>query len=311
GEIRAFDASDDGTLWMMVERRTLHAVSLDGTPLVTLTQPATMPYVGHHDVTSRFGQTLMVHARTEQIGTGTWIVDGLTEIRDGVAEPVFTFSDAVVPRLTSRELLGYWGNNDNGPVQGIDFGHANSIDIDRNGRWLMSFKHLDSVFAFEGAASSPDRGAVLFSVVGGFRGLDDGDYEVVDAQGQAEGFEFPHHARWLDDNRISLVDNGRDAAADEPQEPTRVLVLELDDEAGRARVEQEYVLDAFCPIQSSAYTLPDGSMLIYCQRDARLWVFDEDARLQRASRVACADETISVKFPRILPLDRDYAPLLP
>ncbi|MEM6929455.1 MAG: hypothetical protein AAF602_21120 [Myxococcota bacterium] len=85
GEIRAFDASDDGTLWMMVERRTLHAVSLDGTPLVTLTQPATMPYVGHHDVTSRFGQTLMVHARTEQIGTGTWIVDGLTEIRDGVA----------------------------------------------------------------------------------------------------------------------------------------------------------------------------------------------------------------------------------
>ncbi len=310
GDVRAYDASEDGSMWMLVERRTLHEVALDGTPLHTLRHPTDYPYIGHHDVTSRYGQTLLVHARTEEIGPATWVVDGLTEIRDGEAEPIFSVSEVIEPRLTSFELPGYWGASSG--VQGIDFGHANSIDVDPAGRWLMSFKHLDTIFAFEGHPDRADRGALSFSLVGGNRGLDGGDYTLVDSDGvRLEGFEYPHHARWIGENQVSVFDNGRVAPEGERQATSRALVIELDDGQAIARVVRDLDLGSFCRIQGSAYNLADGSMLVYCHTNTQFWVFDDDDRVQRRSQIACADGSESVRFARIVPLDLDYRPIPP
>jgi len=310
GATRAFDVDED-SFWMLIDRRTLHRVGFDGAPLTTLQYPDDLPHIGHHDVTARFGQTLMLHARTEEHAGQRWIVDGLTAIRDGAAQAVFTLSDAVPPALTAPEAFGYWGFGGNAQLEGIDYAHANSIDVDEQGRWLISFKHLDSVIAFEGHPDAIDRGGIAFTLVGGPRGVDGGDYALVGPDGAREGFEFPHHARWLGPDRITLFDNGRPRGDEAEPVVSRALTVHLDDKAGLARVERIYELDRLCPVQGSAYPLSDGSMVVFCQRNAQVWVFDEDARLTRSFQVACANDTTSVPFPRMMPLDADYRPILP
>ncbi|MEN0063829.1 MAG: aryl-sulfate sulfotransferase [Myxococcota bacterium] len=310
GTIRAFDVGLDDSAWMMIDRRNVYQVRFDGTPLTELGQPSGFPHHGHHDITSRFGQTVLLHARTETINGTDYIVDGLTALDEGEAEVVFTVSDALVPRLTGSELGGYWGFGGNRQIKGIDFGHANSIDIDADGRWLISFKHLDAVMAFDGGPDSPTRGALLFSLVGGARGLDGGDYALVEADGQtAGGFEFPHHARWLGEHRISLFDNGRPPAQGEAANRSRAITVDLDDERRIATIDQSFEINSFCPIQSSAYTLSDGSMLLLCQSTARMYVFAPDETPLRETQVDCSEGRNIALFPRIVPLDRDYRPI--
>lgn len=306
GNIRAYDVSPDGTMWMQLDRRTVHEVAFDGTLLRTLTQPVDFPHVTHHDLTARHGQTLLLHALSEEASDGeTYIVDGLTEVGDEGADVVFSLSDAIEPRPTGPELRGYWGNGNSRQMPGFDFSHANAVDVDADGRWLITFKHLDAVMAFDGHPDAPDRGALLFSLVGGDRGYDDGDFTLLGPDRLPEGFEFPHHGRWLGPDRLSLVDNGRPSSADSTT--TRVITVTLDGDV--ARIDQIYELGRFCPVHSSGYTIAGDRMLATCQIDSRLFVFDAEATLERDIQVGCANDSFIGRFPRAIPLDRDYRPL--
>jgi len=111
-----------------------------------------------------------------------------------------------------------------GQLSGSDFDHPNSIDIDPQGNYLVSFRNLDSIFLIDSHT-----GDVLWRL-GGKRS----DFTFVGDP--LNGFSGQHCARLLPNGDILLLDNG--SLHDPPM--TRAAEYALDTAAHTARLVWEF-----------------------------------------------------------------------
>ena len=291
----ALALSDRGTILAVFGRSTLLEIGLEGDVRRLLGEREGIELPLHHDVASRHGQTLAINARLVE-GTDRlhYISDGLYELGDpGEEAPpptdVWHLASVMDPTgLSSPVGENYWGN----ALRGIDFGHANSIDVDARGRWLISFKYLDTVMAIDGDPASPARGQILWQLVGGELGVTGDALALTAANGQRPGFEYPHHARWVGPDRITLFDNGRAGAS-------RVVEIAIDEEAGEAVLQRSWGVGARCPILSSGYLLEGGTMVATCTSAQQLLEFDAEGELRRRAQLACAGQA-TLQPPQIV-----------
>jgi len=130
-----------------------------------------------------------------------------------------------------------------GAPVGADYDHPNSLHIDANGDYLVSFRNLDALFLVD-----RDSGAVHWRL-GGKRS----DFTFVDDP--LRGFSGQHDARFLPDGRLLLFDNG---TLHTP--PTsRAVEYELDLAARTARRVWEHRLDRFNEFTGSAVRDAEGT----------------------------------------------------
>ncbi len=198
--------------------------------------------------------------------------------------------EALDPRGYGEPQGSYWSSMLGGA---IDFGHANSLDVDARGVWLVSFKHLDTVMAIRD-------GQVWWTLAGGSRAVEPGTLALGSSVGLDASFEYQHNAHWSDEDTILLVDNGR-----EDGDWTRILEIDIDELAGTADVVGEFVMTgARCPIQSSGYKLADGTVLGACTANRRLYEFDPDGTLRREVVAACnSPSALQAQLLRAIPID--------
>ena len=291
--VKGIEVSDEGTFLVISNRATLTEVAPYGDRLLVLDRADdTLDLPVHHDVASQFGQTVMLNAEALSYPDGiTYIVDGVYEIDEAVVGE-WSFSSIIDPQGLGEPLGGYWV----GEFLGVDFGHANSIDVDDQGRWLISFKHLNTLVLV-------DRdGSVVWSLAGDGLPRLPNPLTLSSSAGLDVGFRYQHHGNWLEPGLITLFDNGEALAMD-----SRVITLEIDENARTADVVSSFDLGASCPIQSSGFLASDGSMIAACAANRHIYEFDADATLRREVSLSCpSDEPlISGTLVRVVPMSFD------
>ncbi len=151
---------------------------------------------------------------------------GLQEIQNGVA--VFNWLTTDHPELyaCSTEGNAFAQNN------GADYAHLTSVQVDADGHWLASFRHLDAVLKID-----HDNGAIRW-ILGG----------PCDQFGlsASQKFAHQHDARRAPDGRLGLFDNANGGAA------SRVLAFNLD-EAGKTLVAGNPALPGFAEFTSDMH----------------------------------------------------------
>jgi Arylsulfotransferase (ASST) len=143
---------------------------------------------------------------------------GLQEIVNGVA--VFNWLSTDHAELYACSVR----NNNFAANSGVDYTHWDSLDVDTDGHWLASFRHLDAVLKV-----NRSDGSVAW-ILGG----------PCDQFGlsAAQTFSLQHDARRASDGRLTLFDNNSSGVA------SRVLAFNLD-EAGRTLVTGNPALPGF------------------------------------------------------------------
>jgi hypothetical protein len=152
---------------------------------------------------------------------------GVQEIQNGVA--VFSWLSTDHPELyaCSTDQNGFAQNN------GADYAHWDSVAVDGDGNWLLSFRHLDAVLKVNRGSGAIDW--ILGGPCDQF-GL-----------GTTQKFAHQHHARRAPDARLTLFDNHNGGAA------SRVLALNLD-EANKTLVTGNPALPGFAEFSSDAHS---------------------------------------------------------
>jgi hypothetical protein len=170
--------------------------------------------------------------------------NGLQEIQNGVA--VFNWLTTDHPELyaCSTEDNAYAQNN------GAEYAHWDSVQVDGDGNWLASFRHLDAVLKIDRS-----NGAIRW-ILGG-----PCDQFALAAN---QKFVHQHDARRAPDGRLSLFDNANGGAA------SRVVAYNLD-EAGKTLVTGNPALPGFAEYSAdmhqsvnfgSAQMFADGKVLV-------------------------------------------------
>jgi hypothetical protein len=130
----------------------------------------------------------------------------------------------------------------------FDYAHLNSVGEDSDGDLLVSARHTWGVYKVD-----RETGGVIWRL-GGTKS----DFELPpDAE-----FAFQHDARRRADGAISLFDNS--AGPPETREASRVIALELDEEAGTARLAErlEHPAHGISDSQGNAQALPNGNTFV-------------------------------------------------
>jgi hypothetical protein len=162
---------------------------------------------------------------------------GLQEIVNGVA--VFSWLSTDHPALyaCSARGNGYANNN------GADYAHWNSLEVDADGDWLASFRHLDSVLKIRRSD-----GAIAWTLGGSC------DEFGLSA---AQKFTSQHDARRAPDGRLTLFDVGAAGVA------SRVLAFSLDEVGKTATGFTAYTTDAHSSYNlGSAQLFASGRALV-------------------------------------------------
>jgi hypothetical protein len=292
GLITGFDWTDRSTVAALVGRT--RAVEWDpaGNIQTDLARGAGLERALHHSVVGRGGQLLALDAEEVEYPDGNeYVVDGIVALSPEGGQRLWTTADVLDPQgLTSEGEVFYWGTLFPGA---IDFGHANSIEL-WDGDWLLSLKHLDTVMRID-----PDDGHVVWWLTG-FLGAPEAlvsapRLTLMSSAGLDPTFEHQHHANPSPWGTLLLVDNGEEGAS------TRVLELAIDGYAGTADVLRAWDLGVDCPVQSSAFGLPDGTVLATCARTRELFELDRSG-IRRRVQLSCSDDRPSSSFVRAQPM---------
>ncbi len=168
---------------------------------------------------------------------------------DGIAQEVDIETGEVVFEWHSLEHVGL-GESLSAPTPGLrdsfDYFHINSIDVDDDGNLLVSARRTSAVYKID-----RETGEVIWRLGG-----EKSDFEM----GPGARFAYQHDARRCPDGTISVFDNrGLDMG-----EPSRGVVLELDEGSMKATLVQEYTHpdSPFAPYQGNVQTLPNGNVFV-------------------------------------------------
>lgn len=130
----------------------------------------------------------------------------------------------------------------------VDWVHANSIDIDEDGNYILSSRNFSEITKI----SSQD-GSVIWRLGGKnnqFTFLDDDLY----------GFSKQHAARILGEGHILLFDNG--CGHNPPQSRAVEYVLDVENRTATLVWEYRHNPKIYSPVVSNAQRLPNGNTLI-------------------------------------------------
>ncbi len=128
-----------------------------------------------------------------------------------------------------------------------DYFHINSIDVEPNGNLLVSARNTHTVYEIRRSD-----GHVLWRL-GGKKS----DFEM----GPGTTFAWQHDARRQPDGTLTLFDNGADPKV---EDHTRVLVLDVDTQRGRATLARSYrhPRGFVATSQGNAQFLPNGHVFV-------------------------------------------------
>ncbi|MPY99037.1 MAG: hypothetical protein GEU97_13755 [Actinophytocola sp.] len=131
-----------------------------------------------------------------------------------------------------------------------DWLHANSIEVDENGDFLISARHTSAVYKID-----RETGRVIWRL-GGQRS----DFEM----GPGTTFSFQHDARVRPDGTITILDNAHGAPDPPDTDVSRGIVLRLDREKAEATLVREYrePNDGMSTAEANMQDLPDGNVFI-------------------------------------------------
>ena len=170
-------------------------------------------------------------------------------VLEGVVQEIDVESGEVIFEWHSLEHVGfdeydYELSPDN--EDAFDYFHINSIDVDTDGNLLVSARRTSAVYKID-----RESGEVIWRL-GGLKS----DF----AMGEGAGFAFQHDARRRPDGTISLFDNRGEGM----DEPSRGIVLELDEDAMTANLVREYIhpTETFAIFQGNVQTLPNGNAFV-------------------------------------------------
>ncbi len=175
----------------------------------------------------------------------------------------------------------------------FDYFHINSVDVDRDGNLLVSARRTSAVYKIDRKS-----GEVIWRLGG-----EKSDFEM----GEGARFAFQHDARHQPDGTISVFDNrGLDMG-----EPSRGVVLKLDERAMKATLVREYTHpdNPFAPYQGNVQVLPNGNVFIGWGSAPYLSEYDGDGKLLFDARFPSEGESYrAFRSPwKGLPKDRPAA----
>jgi hypothetical protein len=154
--------------------------------------------------------------------------------------------------------------------QGLDYFHANSIDVDHDNNLLVSARQTDTVYKIDRTT-----GDIIWRL-GGKKS----DFEM----GEGTRFSFQHDARRLPDDTISIFDNGTTVfhgSVPKAVEESRGIVLGLDEQKMRASLVREYTHPdkMYADAAGNVQLLPNGNVFIGWGRALASSEFSKDGEL--------------------------------
>lgn len=160
-----------------------------------------------------------------------WVLDSIfQEVDIETGELIFEWraSEHIPVQDTMRSYVGSDLGND--PSSGFDYFHINSVDKDHQGNYIISARHTHQIICI-----SPE-GETIW-VLGGKLNM----FEDL-SDGRATDFSWQHHARWHDNNTLSLFDNAKSTNGGNSYigDHSRGLLLSVDAEAMTATVLHDY-----------------------------------------------------------------------
>lgn len=279
--------TDDGVA-ILAQRRIVRELRWDGT--VGFDVERGDDVVLHHTLDAADGRVVVLDTRPRTWPDGeTYLDDGVAELRGDELVEVFRLGDVIDPQGRTAYPPVYWGDTFDGA---IDAFHLNAVDLLPDGGLLLSAKHLDALVSV-----GPD-GALRWVLPGSSYSPDTGAHALT-AVGDADAsFGFQHGANVAPWGNVLLLDNGRDGV------DASVLELAVDEVARTYRAVRRWPLGVRCPVQGSAYGLPDGSVVAACPQTRELFELD-DTGVRRRVRLRCANGETPGFLVRALPVDSD------
>ncbi|HHO49339.1 MAG TPA: hypothetical protein ENK18_00330 [Deltaproteobacteria bacterium] len=185
----------------------------------------------------------------------------------------------------------------------IDYSHANAIWVDDAGDILISFRHLSAVVKVAGLGRV-DFGALQWTLVGDPLSPMSPDLGLENLTGGLDGFLRQHNVHTLSDGRIAMFDNRRLG------ERSRLLLIEVDEGAGLATLEEAYDLNLYCDFQGGAWHTVAGNPVATCApQDVAFEFVAGSAGGSSAPETAVwegearCEQGTSPYIPRFVPLD--------
>jgi hypothetical protein len=215
---------------------------------------------------------------------------------DGIAQELDIETGEVLFEWHSLEHVGL-DESLSSPAPGLedafDYFHINSIAEDGDGHLLISARRTSAVYKIDRKS-----GEVIWRLGG-----EKSDFEM----GPGARFAYQHDARRQDDGTISVFDNrGLDMG-----EPSRGIVLELDEDAMTATLVREYTHpdSPFAPYQGNVQVLPNGNVFVGWGSAPYLSEYDGDGKLLFDARFPSEGESYrAFRSPwKGLPKDRPAA----
>lgn len=292
GFISAFEQTDRGTVAALMDRSLVGEWAFDGTEVTSAEYPDLLPHRVHHAVEGSGGALRMLDAQLLRYSSLDYVIDGITEVRDGAATHVWDVRQILDPVGQPGELAGaYWLTIF---PTGIDFAHMNSFDTQDDGGFFLTLKHLDTI-----ARVNAD-GTLRWHMYGErhdtlFFGP---EMAVSSSAGLDAAFQHPHHVNTTPWGTVLVFDNGdpRTGAT-----TARAVEMTIDEDALTADVIRAWDLGVSCPVQSSVFPLSDGSLLAACAAAKQTFELD-DTGIRRNSSISCRDGGPATSFVRVQPI---------
>ena len=178
------------------------------------------------------------------------------EFADGM-QPNAMVTDLILQELDSTgNVIFEWNSRDHFEItdatidiggETIDYSHGNSIDVDFDGNWLISSRHMDEVTKID-----RQTGEIIWRLGG-----KNNDFTFLN---DADLFYHQHDARRLANGNLLLFDNG----AVGERTTSRAVEYVLDEENFTAAVVQQFAQEpaTFSLAMGSANRLANGNTLV-------------------------------------------------
>ncbi|MCB9683798.1 MAG: aryl-sulfate sulfotransferase [Alphaproteobacteria bacterium] len=272
-----FATSGRGGVVAVTSREALREWRWDGTQVLDLElADGTLPRLVHHALDTSGEETFVLDADSQTLSDAEdYIIDGVTHISGGQASHVWDILDVMDPvGLPGPAGPSYWFQF----LGSRDTVHVNSIDVQPDGTWILSLKHLDTV------VKVGRNGQVLWSLLGTPTPLAfQAEALTLTSDKLDPTFQYPHHASTTPWGTLLLIDNGRGS------QTTRILEFAIDEGAREATPLRAWDLGMECPVQGSAFGMPDHSVLALCARTRTLFELDDEG-IRRQMSITCRED---------------------
>lgn len=300
--VEGFDAGPDGVS-VLVGHKALRRWSWEGTLQQELLWEGVLPTPVHHDVLWRNDHHYVLTAERYVAEDGyPYVMDGVL-VYDAMGTLVASWNLADVYEPTGFQAPGGFWSGIYSDAQ--DWAHTNGIEVDADGDWLLSSKSTNTVIKVRGDWTEPDFGELVWAMSGDPESKLGSDFAF---QGGFTPFDFQdqHHPHYDHLGRLVLFDNRS------PIDPvgSRATAWSVDEANRTVTLVQALPVARSCPVQSSAFVLPNEHFVTAC---ASRQILDELAAGQDGPQwtmeVACATGPGKPLMVRAMPQPLDAQPL--